>query len=281
MQEWSLDDVSEWLVNIGLADYIDTFKKNHISGKNLLDITEVELKDDLSVCSVGHRKNFLKSQEHLKKVYSKNRVFNQTIRAKLKKFYEKHKNHLRSSQYLQFNNKFNSIRSNYNTTDIIEEDQNDQSSFKEEFIKASEIVMATNASVISSENKPLKKVSFDNFADDETDFVKPIEKETPSPLTKKKTKSPMVESVKENNKNNEECNNKIASESDSSSDSSSSSDDETNQTTPLKKKKEKITTSPSENKLSNHLHIQVPKKIQRNTKCMQYSSSLDSNSLNT
>ena len=196
-------------------------------------------------------------------------------------FYEKHKNHLRSSQYLQFNNKFNSIRSNYNTTDIIEEDQNDQSSFKEEFIKASEIVMATTASEISSENKPFKKVSFDNFADDETDFVKPIEKETPSPLTKKKTKSPMVESVKENNKNNEECNNKIASESDSSSDSSSSSDDETNQTTPLKKKKEKITTSPSENKLSNHLHIQVPKKIQRNTKCMQYSSSLDSNSLNT
>ena len=239
----------------------------------MLDITEVELKDDLGVCSVGHRKNFLKSQEHLKKVYSKNRMFNQTIRAKLKKFYEKHKNHLRSSHYLQFNNKFNSIRSNYNTTEIIEEDQNDQSSFKEEFVKTSEI---TNMNANSSENQPHKKVSFENFADDdEVDFVKEQEKQTP-PLSKKKSKSPMIDSVKENNKTNEEGNNKVVSESDSSSDSSSSSDEDTNQTTPLKKKKEKSANSSTENKMSNHLHIQVPKRNQKNAKYIQYSSSLDS-----
>ena len=85
------------MTNIGLQDYIETFKNNHISGKNILEISEKELKDDLGMVSVGHRKNFLKFQEHLGKIYSKNKIFNHAIRMKLKKFYEKHKNHLRSN----------------------------------------------------------------------------------------------------------------------------------------------------------------------------------------
>lgn len=278
VQEWTIDDVSEWLTNIGLVDYIDTFKNNHISGKNLLDIKEVELKDDLCVCSVGHRKNFIKSQEHLKKIYSKNRIFNQAIRTKLKNFYEKHKNHLRSNHYLHFNNnnnKFNSIRSSL-SNEIIEEDQND--SLKEDYTKmntANANEITTNVNGLSNETTTLlKKISYDNFIDEETDLLKKPEHEH-CVLMKKRSKSPMIEPI-ENNKNNEDGI-KGPSESDTSSDSSSSSDDENPGSVTKKPKKEKKEESTNETKPPNHLHIIIPKKIQKTQKSMQYSSSLDSN----
>lgn len=47
VKDWTIKDVSTWLKNIELNEYIENFQKNHINGKNLLDITESELKNDL------------------------------------------------------------------------------------------------------------------------------------------------------------------------------------------------------------------------------------------
>ena len=88
-------------------DYIDNFKKNHITGKNLFDLKEKELKDDLNVLSVGHRKNFLKSQLHLKRIFSKNKVYSNAIRDKLVKFYDKHKHQLNLGKKNDINNHSN------------------------------------------------------------------------------------------------------------------------------------------------------------------------------
>ena len=80
---------------IGLTEYVDNFTKNHINGKILFDITDKELKEDLEVISIGHRKNFKKAVQHLKKFYAKNRLYSDSIKNKLIKFYEKHRNQLK------------------------------------------------------------------------------------------------------------------------------------------------------------------------------------------
>lgn len=298
-----MDEVGEWLNNIGLIDYIEIFQKNHISGKNLLDITDKELKDDLGMFSVGHRKNFSKSQEHLKKIYSKNKIFNQAIRLKLKKFYEKHKNHLRSNLHNGY--KFNSIRTSLHlNSEIIEEDQNDQMSLKESVVS-----QKNNENTLSKPKEKNKKFSYENYADDEKDIDEPPvqqEKELPgSALRRNKSKkmqeSPKIE-ITNNNKeindsndtNNQNPKNKAnnpnnlldptnkISDSDSSSDSSSSSDEEqgknvvinANITNGLKKRKEKSNESPLETKTSNLL--KPPKKQVSRGKKQIHSSRYDS-----
>ena len=270
--------------NLGLVDYIDTFKNNHISGKNLLDITDKELKDELGMVSVGHRKNFSKSQEHLKKIYSKNKIFNQAIRLKLKKFYEKHKNNLRSNLHHQNQSspqthsfRFNSIINSINS-EIIEEDQNDQASLKEEI------------TIEKINNAAHKKPSYDNYADDENeneDIFKP-EKETGSALSKKNRNKKQVESsqlldyeakpeasTRITNTNDQEgntTNNNKVSESESSSESSSSSDDDNINGNGKKQKKEKVCSPDRQNMI-----IHNKKQPDKTKKQQQYSSSLDSN----
>jgi len=87
--------VGEWLSIIGLNEYVDNFTKNHINGKVLFDLTDKELKEDLEVVSIGHRKNFQKAVQHLKKFYSKNRLYSDSIKNKLIRFYEKHSHQLK------------------------------------------------------------------------------------------------------------------------------------------------------------------------------------------
>ena len=50
-----------FLRNIGLGDYISNFIDNHISGSNILVISDSELKDDLQIVSLGHRLQFIKA----------------------------------------------------------------------------------------------------------------------------------------------------------------------------------------------------------------------------
>ena len=92
MAEWSIDEVGEWLRHLGLDEYIERFKKNHIDGSVLFDITEADLKDEFKMMSVGHRKNFMKAIGNLKKIFcgpsGKNSEY---IRQKIHKFYEKNK----------------------------------------------------------------------------------------------------------------------------------------------------------------------------------------------
>ncbi len=291
VQDWTYDDVSEWMANISLQDYIETFKNNHISGKNLLDLSEKELKDDLGMFSVGHRKNFLKSQEHLQKIYSKNKIFNQAIRMKLKKFYEKHKNHLRSninltSRHTPSSYGFNSFRNSIHS-EIIEEDQNDQLSVKKDIIKPSSEITNKKPSIEITN----KKMSYDNYADDENEENSPKKETALKKMKSKKiSESPALyhenkgeistkisnntEQENNNHDNGNHNNNNNKSESESSSEFSSSSDEEQVNGNKKIKEKPKLSIEIKSNKFI-HTHKQPDKA----KKLQQYSSSLDSNIL--
>jgi hypothetical protein len=49
---------------------VDNFNENHITGKNILELNETELKDDLNMTPLGHRKVFMKGQTLLRKCYT-------------------------------------------------------------------------------------------------------------------------------------------------------------------------------------------------------------------
>ena len=90
--EWDIADVNEWLKHIGLEDYVEMFSINHITGKNLFEIKEDELKDEFKMNSVGHRKNFMNSVDYLRKIYMDNKGRRLSIiRNKLAQlYYKKH-----------------------------------------------------------------------------------------------------------------------------------------------------------------------------------------------
>ena len=53
--EWSVEDVCRWLRDIELEQYKDTFVKNQIDGRTLLDINRSDLQA-IGVVSIGHQK---------------------------------------------------------------------------------------------------------------------------------------------------------------------------------------------------------------------------------
>jgi len=130
VQDWTFQEVGEWLKHLGLNDYIDKFKENHINGEVLFEITEADLKDEFGMHSLGHRKNFMKAIENLKRIYNdadgKNSDY---IRHKIQKFYEKNRpnqrsllNGLRPREGRFYSHRFLS-RNTYNSQqEIIEED---------------------------------------------------------------------------------------------------------------------------------------------------------------
>lgn len=69
--EWTEEDVGNWLGVIGLEDYSNIFIHNKISGKNIFDLTDSELKDELKMSAIGHRKDFKKNIQQLKEIYSR------------------------------------------------------------------------------------------------------------------------------------------------------------------------------------------------------------------
>jgi hypothetical protein len=58
LKEWTIKDVLAFLEAIDLRDCKETFYQNKIKGKDLLTLTEKELREDLRV-KMGHRKRFL------------------------------------------------------------------------------------------------------------------------------------------------------------------------------------------------------------------------------
>jgi hypothetical protein len=60
---WTIDNVAEWLKQIQLMEYEAVFRKEKISGKALLELTESDLKE--LQLSLGDRKVFLKERESL------------------------------------------------------------------------------------------------------------------------------------------------------------------------------------------------------------------------
>ncbi|CAK79445.1 unnamed protein product (macronuclear) [Paramecium tetraurelia] len=71
MQEWQLQEVCGWLDSLDLGEYKDEFIKNQMTGRTLYGLTDNELKQDLGISVLGHRKKILQSIEEYKKYYMK------------------------------------------------------------------------------------------------------------------------------------------------------------------------------------------------------------------
>lgn len=79
--------MGEWLRHLGLGEYYDKFKENHINGKNLLDLNETDLKEEFQITILGHRKTLQRNIQLLNQIHAsgKNSSY---VKEKIKKFYE-------------------------------------------------------------------------------------------------------------------------------------------------------------------------------------------------
>ena len=55
VNEWTNQEVCDWLNQIGFGDCIEEFKENHIEGDSLLTLNNNDLKE-LNVAALGDRK---------------------------------------------------------------------------------------------------------------------------------------------------------------------------------------------------------------------------------
>mmetsp|Transcript_10473 Transcript_10473/g.31994 ORF Transcript_10473/g.31994 Transcript_10473/m.31994 type:complete len:212 (-) Transcript_10473:980-1615(-) len=55
----SIEEVVDWLKDIKKGEYIDVFKKNEIDGDILLTLTSEEMRDDLGIHNLRHRRELL------------------------------------------------------------------------------------------------------------------------------------------------------------------------------------------------------------------------------
>jgi hypothetical protein len=62
--EWEVDEVCEWLEDIGLGEHCPQFRENEILGEHLLELTKEELAE-LGVKKIGHKKTFLTKVKEL------------------------------------------------------------------------------------------------------------------------------------------------------------------------------------------------------------------------
>ena len=89
VNEWKTNDVGDWLDRGGFSQYKKNFEENHITGRNLFDLTENDLNEEINIKDANHRKRIMKDLKFLKKIYTKNPDESEYIRNKLLKFYEK------------------------------------------------------------------------------------------------------------------------------------------------------------------------------------------------
>ena len=64
VNNWGVSEVVTWLETMQLAEYVDSFVKNDIRGKELLTLGRRDLKD-LGVVKVGHVKRILQAIKDL------------------------------------------------------------------------------------------------------------------------------------------------------------------------------------------------------------------------
>jgi len=67
---WDVETVCTWLSKLengDLQEYCDAFRKNKIQGADLADLTEDNLKTDLTIEPLGHRKQIIRAIKLLKK----------------------------------------------------------------------------------------------------------------------------------------------------------------------------------------------------------------------
>lgn len=63
---WSTSDVTQWLIEQGLGQFVDVFQENCVDGECLLTLDNNLLKDDLGVSQLGYRSRILKRVQILK-----------------------------------------------------------------------------------------------------------------------------------------------------------------------------------------------------------------------
>ncbi|XP_049867413.1 NAD(+) hydrolase sarm1 isoform X2 [Pectinophora gossypiella] len=65
---WSIEDVREWVKQIGFAEYATNFYESRVDGDLLLQITEANLKEDIGLQNGIKRKRFTRELQQLKKM---------------------------------------------------------------------------------------------------------------------------------------------------------------------------------------------------------------------
>ena len=63
--EWSIEEVGDWIEEIGFGVVKNIFIENFISGSELVELTNEELKEDLGVRALGARKAILRNIQQL------------------------------------------------------------------------------------------------------------------------------------------------------------------------------------------------------------------------
>ncbi|XP_070536971.1 WD repeat, SAM and U-box domain-containing protein 1-like [Ptychodera flava] len=66
LHEWSVEDVCEWLKEMGLEQHVAQFQRNEIDGQELSTLTKEILTNDLGVLALGHRNKILRGIETIK-----------------------------------------------------------------------------------------------------------------------------------------------------------------------------------------------------------------------
>jgi SH3/ankyrin repeat-containing protein len=64
VMEWEVEEVCQWLEEIGLGEHCPQFRENEILGEHLLELTKEELAE-LGVKKIGHKKTFLTKVKEL------------------------------------------------------------------------------------------------------------------------------------------------------------------------------------------------------------------------
>lgn len=62
----TVDDVCNWLNSISLSQYSDSFRENYVDGVLLVTLTTTELRDDLGVTNLHHRRRIMESIDGIK-----------------------------------------------------------------------------------------------------------------------------------------------------------------------------------------------------------------------
>jgi len=59
-----MQQIADWLKELGMAEYAERFAENHIDSGVLCDLTDQDLKD-LGIVSIGHRRKMLRAISEL------------------------------------------------------------------------------------------------------------------------------------------------------------------------------------------------------------------------
>ncbi|KAH9492407.1 WD repeat, SAM and U-box domain-containing protein 1 [Bulinus truncatus] len=63
MENWSVQDVCQWLISLGLGEHEEKFQKNAIDGKELCSLTAHDLETTLGVAALGHRNKIMRNRD--------------------------------------------------------------------------------------------------------------------------------------------------------------------------------------------------------------------------